>query len=207
MAHTQRSHSGTRGPWSRTSSCGEGSPPLKAPIVRCRIRIVEYANGYGQCFAYSWETEAQRGTETWRRSHSTSISMETITQVSGSRSSALWPCPWAGADALRWGCPMPGQAPALPVRAALRVLSPALCQAAGKAEPGPGEAKGGHSSLGRAPRKPLKANRGPHRPGRDLSPRDTGKGVGKPGLGQLGTHLAARCPCQDRRARGQALDP
>lgn len=102
---------------------------------------------------------------------------------------------------------MPGQAPALPVRVALCVLSPALCQAAGKAEPGPGEAKGGHSSLGRAPRKPLKANWGPHRPGRDLSPRDTGKGVGKPGLGQLGTHLAAWCPCQDGRARGQALDP
>lgn len=61
-----------------------GKPPLEAPIVRCRIRIVEYANGCGQCFAYSWETEAQRGTETWRRSHSTSISMETITQVSGS---------------------------------------------------------------------------------------------------------------------------
>lgn len=44
---------------------------------RCSLRDVQT-----HCFAHRWETEAQRQTGSWPRSHSTSISTEFITQLS-----------------------------------------------------------------------------------------------------------------------------
>lgn len=78
-----------------------------------------------------------------------------------------------------------------------------MCQAVGKAEPGPGEAKGGHPSLGRAPLNPLKANQPPRTPGRDLSPRDPGKGVGKEVWASWGPIWLHGAPARTGRPEGR----